>query len=99
MCDLNGFLDDPMAATLQVFNNWQILLWGCVSILSVMLFNVNGLILTQNVSATFRAIWDAMRTIIITACCYLLPAPGGGTLDTFVLKNALVQFTGFGILV
>jgi hypothetical protein len=58
-------LEDPIAAVTQLFDNKIILFWSGVTIISIMLFNVNGLILTQRVSSVFRAFWDATRTVLV----------------------------------
>lgn len=58
-------MEDPIAAVTQLFDNKIILFWSGVTIISIMLFNVNGLILTQRVSSVFRAFWDATRTVLV----------------------------------
>lgn len=68
LCDITSGLEDPIAGVTQIFQNKILLMWCLVTILSIMLFNVNGLILTQNVSSVFRAFWDATRTVIVWVC-------------------------------
>lgn len=80
-------------AILDIFSDYRITIWALVSCFSVMLFNVNGLILTQRVSATFRAIWDAMRTIIITIACVSLG------LDNPTWTSLLIQCGGFCFMI
>jgi hypothetical protein len=38
---------------------------GWLSILTITFFNYGGMLLTQNVSNVFRAIWDSCKTILV----------------------------------
>lgn len=74
--------------------------WCGVTICSIMLFNFYGLILTQKVSATFRAIWDAMRTILVWVSLYhnSKATSLGFGLESFILIPFLIQGGGFVFL-
>lgn len=63
MCDMTSTMENPIAALRQMASNWILLFWCIVTLISIMLFNLNGLYLTKNVSSVFRAFWDATRTV------------------------------------
>lgn len=65
MCDIRGYWEDPATGLHQLITTPGILIWSCVTICSIMLFNNYGLVLTKYVSSVFRAFWDASRTILV----------------------------------
>ena len=65
MCDIRGYFEDPVTGLKQLFSETGLLVWSCVTICSIMLFNNYGLTLTKYVSSVFRAFWDASRTVLI----------------------------------
>lgn len=89
MCSLVSGVEDPIAATMQVFSNPLLMLWCTVTILSIMLFNLNGLILTKCVSSMFRAFWDATRTILVWGFSLMF------MLEPFVFEAFCLQIIGF----
>lgn len=92
MCDMYSGLEDPIAGVIQIFSDKMLLFWCFVTILSIMLFNVNGLILTQNVSSVFRAFWDATRTILVWVCSLAFG------IDQFDIRGFFLQMAGFVLL-
>jgi len=92
LCDMNGGLEDPIAGVRQIFNQPILAMWCVVTIASIMLFNLNGLILTQNVSSVFRAFWDATRTILV----WIISLSFG--IDPFDLTGFFLQLGGFALL-
>lgn len=92
MCDMYSGFEDPIAGVIQIFSDKMLLMWCCITIISIMLFNVNGLILTQNVSSVFRAFWDATRTILV----WILSLAFG--IDSFDIRGFFLQMAGFVLL-
>jgi len=92
MCDMYGGLEDPISGVIQIFSNKILLMWCIITIISIMAFNVNGLILTQNVSSVFRAFWDATRTILVWVCSLSFG------IDPFDIKGFFLQLAGFVLL-
>lgn len=92
LCDMDSYLEDPVAGVAQIFSDWMLFFWVMVTVVSIMIFNVNGLILTQNVSSVFRAFWDATRTILV----WVLSLVTG--IDSFDLKGFFLQLAGFALL-
>jgi len=89
MCDIYGYMDDPISGVREIFDRPMVLVWSCVIIFSILFFNLNGIILTKNVSCTFRAFWDATRTVtvwVISACLGL---------ETITIESFPVQLLGF----
>jgi hypothetical protein len=39
MCDMYGYMDDPIAGVNQIFEQPMVLLWSCVIIFSILFFN------------------------------------------------------------
>jgi len=91
LCDMDSYLEDPIAGVAQIFNDFWLFFWIMVTVLSIMVFNVNGLILTQNVSSVFRAFWDATRTILVWASSLLTG------IDQFELTGFFLQMLGFAL--
>merc|ERR1712232_1427663 len=91
MCDMYGGLEDPISGVIQIFSNKILLMWCIITIISIMAFNVNGLILTQNVSSVFRAFWDATRTILVWASSLLTG------IDQFEVTGFFLQLLGFAL--
>jgi len=89
MCDIRGYFEDPVTGLKQLFSEWGLLAWSCVTICSIMFFNNYGLMLTKYVSSVFRAFWDASRTVLVWAVSLTFG------LETFVLKVFLIQVAGF----
>jgi len=92
MCDMYAGLEDLISGVNQIFSDGILLMWCCVTILSIMLFNVNGLILTQNVSSVFRAFWDATRTILVWVSSLAFG------IDQFDIRGFFFQIAGFACL-
>jgi hypothetical protein len=92
MCDMTGSMENPIAAMREIANNGILLFWCFVTIISIMLFNLFGVTLTKNVSAVFRAFWDATRTILI----WILSLAFG--LEAFVPSVFGIQVVGFVFL-
>lgn len=92
LCDMDSYLEDPVAGVAQVFSDWMLFFWVMVTVVSIMIFNVNGLILTQNVSSVFRAFWDATRTILVWFLSLVT------MIDPFDLKGFFLQMAGFALL-
>lgn len=65
ICDTISGLEDPISALLEMSNNKSILMWSIIIIFAIIFFNLNGLILTKNVSCIFRVMMDALRTGIV----------------------------------
>jgi len=89
---MESYLEDPIAGVTQIFSDFMLFFWIMVTVLSIMIFNVNGLILTQNVSSVFRAFWDATRTILV----WVLSLVTG--IDSFEIKSFFLQMLGFALL-
>jgi len=64
-----------------------------VIIFSILFFNLNGLILTKNVSCFFRAFWDATRTVTVWILSVILG------LETLSWVSSPIQLLGFVFLV
>jgi len=92
LCNPYSGLEDPIAGVIELFHNKILLFWCFVTILSIMLFNVNGLILTQRVSAVFRAFWDATRTVLVWVICLAFG------IDAFDWVGFWLQLGGFVLL-
>lgn len=92
LCDIESYLEDPIAGVAQIFSDFWLFFWIMVTVLSIMIFNVNGLILTQNVSSVFRAFWDATRTILV----WVLSLVTG--IDKFDTQSFFLQMLGFALL-
>jgi len=88
---MESYLEDPIAGVTQIFTDYMLFFWILVTVLSIMIFNVNGLILTQNVSSVFRAFWDATRTILV----WVLSLVTG--IDQFEIKSFFLQMLGFAL--
>ena len=93
MCDIYGYMDDPISGVTEIFQRTPILIWSIVIIFSILFFNLNGIILTKNVSCTFRAFWDACRTVTVWGISVVLG------LETITWISFPVQFLGFVLLV
>jgi len=93
MCDLNGYMDDPIAGVNQIFEQPMVLLWSCVIIFSILFFNLNGIVLTKHVSCVFRAFWDATRTVTVWAISVILG------LEQLSWEGSPIQLAGFVFLV
>jgi len=93
MCDMNGYMDDPISGFREIFENTPVLIWTCVIIFAILFFNLNGIVLTKHVSCTFRAFWDATRTVTV----WLISASLG--LESFSWAGTPVQLAGFILLV
>jgi drug/metabolite transporter (DMT)-like permease len=65
MCDIRGYFEDPATGLHQLLTTPGIIGWSMVTVVSIMLFNNYGLVLTKSVSSVFRAFWDASRTILV----------------------------------
>jgi len=89
MCDMTSTMENPIAAVKQMSSNWVLLFWCVVTLISIMLFNLNGVYLTKNVSSVFRAFWDATRTVLIWifSICF--------GLEMFVPSVFGIQIAGF----
>jgi len=42
MCDMTSTMEDPLSAISQIGENWVLLIWVIITMLSIMLFNLNG---------------------------------------------------------
>lgn len=93
MCDMTSTMENPISAIKQIGSNPILLMWCLVTIISIALFNLNGVFLTKNVSAIFRAFWDATRTILI----WVLSIFFG--LEAFVPSVFGIQIVGFILLI
>lgn len=93
MCDVYGYMDDPIAGVNQIFADWHVLMWSFVIIFSILFFNLNGIILTKQVSCVFRAFWDATRTVTVWLLSVILG------LETLDWVSSPIQLLGFVFLV
>jgi len=93
MCDIYGYMDDPISGIREIFHSPPILLWSCVIVFSILFFNLNGIIITKHVSCSYRAFWDATRTVSVWALSVALG------LETITFPSVIVQMLGFVFLV
>lgn len=70
---MGGYMEDPVIGFRQMITDKNILFWSCVIICSILFFNLNGLVLTKNVSCVFTAFWNATRTVSVWVWNFDLP--------------------------
>lgn len=68
-------------------------LLALAQILTVMCFNLSGLILTQEVSSVFRAFWDVSSNFIVIIASFLLG------FEKFHLVSFIVKIIGLILLI
>ena len=92
MCDMTSTMEDPLSAITQIGENWVLLIWVIMTMLSIMLFNLNGVYQTKNVSSIYRAFWDATRTILIWVFSIAFAQ------EAFIFEVFWIQVAGFILL-
>lgn len=93
MCDMGGYMEDPIMGLKEIFANKGLFLWCSVTVVSVMFFNMSSLNLTKRVSCIYGAFWSATRT----ACVWVVSLLIG--FETWNWVTSPIQFVGFVFLV
>lgn len=93
MCDIGGYMEDPIIGLKEIFNNGGLFFWCAVVTVSVMFFNLSSMNLTKRVSCIYSAFWSATRTAVVWVVSLLVG------LETFNWKTSPIQFVGFLFLV
>ena len=65
MCDMYGYMEDPITGFSQIFRNSEIFIVTIVIVMAIVFININGMVLTKYVSCVFSAFMNATRTITV----------------------------------
>lgn len=93
MCDIGGYLEDPIMGLKQVLNTPGLFFWCATTVFSVMFFNMSSMNLTKRVSCIYSAFWSATRTAVVWVVSLLLG------LETFQWNIFLIELAGFAFLI
>ena len=92
LCYMGSYVEDPIMAFKQIFNEPG-LLWTCLIIVfSVMFFNMSSMNLTKRVSCIYYTFWSATRTIFV----WIIATVTG--LEKWQWLSSSVQLLGFVFL-
>lgn len=84
--------DDPSQAMIYLLSNSTRLVLAVSTVLSLMVFNASGLLVTKNASSIFRILIDSGKTIIFWVMAIVLG------LEQFSWKRFALQGPGFALL-
>ena len=92
LCDIGGYLEDPVMGVKQIFGSTGLTLWSILIIFSIMFFNLSSLNLTKRMSCIYTAFWSATRTVVVWVVSVVLG------LETWNWKSSPIEVAGFVFL-